>query len=62
MRCYLFSSQHSQGSTDSLIPRNVFRKSLSDVLEDHFEHRKQQVVDLFDRMLEEFMTDQMNGF
>ena len=39
-----------------------FRKSLSDVLEDHYEHRKQQVVDLFDRMLEEFMKDQMNGF
>ena len=59
MQCYLFSSQ---GSTGSLTPGNIFRKSLSDVLEDHYEHRKQQVVDLFDRMLEEFMTDQMNGF
>ena len=59
MQCYLFSRQRSTGR---LTPGKIFRKSLSDVLEDHYEHRKQQVVDLFDRMLEEFMKDQMNGF
>ena len=62
MQFYLFSRRHSQESTESLTPGIIFRKSLSDVLEDHYEHRKQQVVDLFDRMLEEFMKDQMNGF
>ena len=56
------SSQHRLRPTDYLTPRNISRKSLSDVLEEHYEHRKQQVVDLFDRMLEEFMKDQMNGF
>ena len=39
-----------------------YRKTLSEVIEHHFEHRKQQVVDLFDSLLEELMKDQMNGF
>ena len=40
---------------------NPFLRSLADVLERHFKHRKKQVVDLFDSFLEDLMKDQMNG-
>ena len=50
-QCLFLSSQHRLRPADFLAPRNISRKSLSDVLEEHYEHRKQQVVDLFDKCL-----------